>query len=106
MRLKKLLRKPFVYARRIRSREKGFRAELAAVVELNSYFGKMNWRWIKLSDAKAQRTASETLAKIHKRLRRLARNNHQRELRAFLQEHRIVGFSTRQLDRVVRFRSR
>ena len=86
------MRRRITRARRNRRRHDRFERGIAEIRELHGQFDEWSRRWTRRHDERARRKAGQLLEQIYAVIRRLSRNNHRRELVAFLERQRIPGW--------------
>lgn len=95
MRLKQLIprsiRKRLLSKCRSRAQTRRFERGLEKIAELKWQYDKWKSQWLTRHDPESQRKARELLQEMYGLLKRLARNNHKRELRAKAKELEIPG---------------
>lgn len=86
------VRKRIIRARRNRNHHNRLEEGLSEIRELHGQFDEWRHRWTSWRDEDARQKAEQLLARIYVLIRRLSRNNHRRELIAFLERQRIPGW--------------
>lgn len=86
------VRRRIIRARRNRNHHDRLAAGLSEIRELAGQFDEWQRRWISQRDERARRKAGQLLKQIYAVIRRLSRNNHRRELIAFLERAHIPGW--------------